>query len=315
MKLIETLKGVVAANAVFKTVAFILTLSLFIWVRDDRQASVVAFAPVRIVIPEGMELVSPPIDRVRLTVQGRWSDINGFDPTSVEPVQIEASRESDQVIPITSDMVSLPGGLRTTSIQPDALKVELEVQESKSVTIEPRIVGEPRENYRIGEPKTSPGSVELRGPASAISKMRSVATEPIDVSGQTQTIERQVQLRLDNSFVSYNRDIPITVTVPIETLEVQRTVQNIPIVVVNSRQPMTTKPAEISVTVRGPKAVVDELNSEDLHASIDMSGIKESGEQLFERQPVVKNLPPDIRLVDYHPKDVVVSANREEPSP
>lgn len=313
-RFMEIVRALAADNAVFKVVAFILTLSLFIWVRDDRQASVVAFAPLRIIIPDGMELVSPPLDRVRLTVRGRWSEVNSFNPTSVEPIQVETSREEEQLIPITAPMVRLPGGLRPTSIQPDVVKVQLEEELIKTVAIKPRIVGEPRENYRLGEIQVTPPRVEISGPKSAITAIENIMTEPIDIGGQAQTVRRQLQLRPDNPMVSYALSEPVSVVVPIETVEVQRTIQNIPVIIVNSPREAEVSPKTVSATVRGPKAAVDALASDSLQARIDMAGTESKPAGNFERQPLIKPLPQDVNLVDYYPKDVVVTTKAREPN-
>jgi len=313
-RILEVMRGMAAENWVFKAVAFILTLSLFIWVRDDRQASVVAFAPLRIVIPDGMELVSPPLDRVRLTVRGRWSEVNSFDPTSVDPIPVEATREAEQLIPITASMVRLPNGLRPTSIQPDVVKVRLEEEDRKTVRVKLRIVGEPRDNYRLGEIQIDPPQVGISGPKSAIADVDFISTEPIDVTGQSQTIRRQLQLRPENPMVSYELKEPLSVVIPIETVEVQRTLQNISVIIVNSPRPADVTPQTVSATVRGPKVAVDQLDPGSIQARVDMADTEAKPPGNFERQPVIKPLPSDVNLVDYFPKDVIVTTRPVQPS-
>lgn len=132
------LRDLFSANMPLKIVAFTLTLSLFIWVRDDRQASVVAVAPVRVMIPQGMVLTGDVVDRVRITVQGRWSDIEAFDPTSIRPIQLLPQETTEQqLLPITDEMIDLPGGLRSSTIQPDVLRVTLQPEKRKLVSIQP----------------------------------------------------------------------------------------------------------------------------------------------------------------------------------
>ncbi len=300
------MRDLLSANMPLKIVAFTLTLSLFIWVRDDRQASVVAVAPVRVMIPQGMVLTGDVVDRVRITVQGRWSDIEGFDPTSIRPIQLLPRETTDlQLLPISDDMIDLPAGLRSSTIQPDVLRVTLQPEKRKLITIQPRIVGEPPPGFELGEAQVKPQSIEFRGPASSIDTLQTVGTEPIDVTSVTQTIEREVTLITEDALVTYDLNTPIRVRVPIKTLEVPRVIQGIPVVALNAAPDTELRPTTISATVHGPKSVVDNLNPDQLQVTIDLGDETKRG--TFTRQPKIGNLPANVRLADYHPKDILVT--------
>jgi len=315
MKAPSIIRSIFIENAALKGVAFVLTLALFIWVRDDREATVVATAPVRIIIPENMVMVSAPVDRVRLTVRGRWSDVSRFDPTELQAISLEATDEHDQTIAISEDTVILPGSLQVVTLQPEMIRIQLEPLKRKAVKIQPRVVGQPRDSYRIGAIEVSPPILEFSGPENVIEAMDGVWTEPIDVSDRTQTIERRVQLRPDSPLVRHDIGASITVRIPIETLEVTRTLQNVQIMAVNTTKDVVIKPDTLTATVRGPKTAVDAFQAEDLLATVDLAPEERRGTGTFEKQPQIKNLPPNLTLVDFHPKDVIVTLRKPESDP
>lgn len=299
-------------NLTLKAAAFVITLVLFIWVRDDREATVVATAPVRLIIPENMVMVSAPVDRVRLTVRGRWSDVSRFDPTEVQAISLEASLEHDQTIVVSEDAVILPGSLQVVNIQPELIRLQLEPLRRKRVKIQPRVVGQPRDSYRLGAIEIEPAELEFSGPENVIEAMDAVWTEPIDISDRTQSIDRRVQVRPDSPLVRHDSNTPITIRIPIETLEVTRTVQNVQVRAVNTTKETTIFPASITATIRGPKPVVDAFDSESIFATIDLAVEERRGAGTFEKQPAIKNLPSNLTLVDFHPKDVIVTTRKPE---
>ena len=141
MKTSQFIHRFFVVNGSLKVIAFILTLALFIWVREDRESAVTGFVPVRLVIPEDQVITSEPVERVRVTVGGRWSDLTKFDPSQLPPVTLEVDSDSQGLVAITAEMLHLPAGLHVTSIQPSYVRIDLEPAASKTVTIRPRIVG------------------------------------------------------------------------------------------------------------------------------------------------------------------------------
>lgn len=313
MNLKAQIHGLFFENAALKGAAFIVTLVLFVWVRDDREATVVATAPVRIVIPEGMVMVTSPVDRVRLTVRGRWSDVSRFDPTELQAVTLEATGEREQTLSISEDAVILPGSLQVVTIQPEMIRLQLEPQERRIVRIQPRIVGQPKEAYRIGAVVVNPPEIEFSGPKNIIDDMEAVWTEPIDVSEISESIQRRVQLRPESPLVAFDANVNVSVRIPIETLEVTRTIQDIEIAAVNTTKDVVMRPPVISATVRGPKSMVDNTRKDQIMATIDLSAEERRGPGTFEKQPQIKNLPEGLTLVDFHPKDIIVTTTRPDP--
>lgn len=297
-------------NGSLKLIAFILTLSLFIWVREDRESAVTGHVPIRLVIPEEMVLVSEPVERVRVTVGGRWSDLNKFDPSQLSPITIDVDREADGLVGISTEMIRVPNGLRVTSIQPNYVRVELEPAETKSVEIRPRRVGDPGESFDLGEIQVSPPQIDITGPRSAVENLEYVWTEAVDVTDRTESFEKRVQLRIDDSFLQYDVDRPITVRVPIATQEVTRTIQDVSVEPVNTSYAVSVRPEIVTVTVRGPKPTVDKMNANTIYAAIDLTEESEKPPGTFSKQAKILNLPQDVALVQFYPTDFFITTKR-----
>ncbi len=304
---------VLMVNGSLKLIAFILTLSLFIWVREDRESAVTGHVPIRLVIPEGMVLVSEPVDRVRITVGGRWSDLNKFDPSQLPPITLAVSKDTAGLVGVSAEMIRVPSGLRVTSIQPNSVRVELEPAETKAVPIRPRRVGDPGASFDLGEMRVTPDKIEITGPQSSVRNLDFVWTEPVDVTDRTESFEKRVQLRIDDPFLQYDVERAITVRVPIATQEVTRTVQEVGVVGVNTSYAVDVRPEVVTVTLRGPKPTVDRMTSDTIYAAVDLTAESQKPPGRFTKSAKILNLPPDVNLVQFYPTEFLVTTHRVPP--
>src|SRR5207237_740904 len=72
----------------------------------------------------------------------------------------------------------------------------------------------PAAGYKA-KPSAAPDHVEVRGPASKLDDLKEIATEPVDVSGASATVQRTVLLSWAGDFVTFAPD-HVTVTVAFE---------------------------------------------------------------------------------------------------
>lgn len=313
--MIDGLRRLFVVNGSLKLIAFVLTLGLFIWVREDRESAVTGHVPIRLVIPEDSVLVSEPIERVRVTVGGRWSDLNKFDPSQLSPITLEVTATDDGLVGIDASMIRVPNGLRVTSIQPNYVRVDLEPAQTKDVEIRARRIGDPAPSYALGEIQLIPARIEVRGPRSSIETLEWVWTESLDVTDRTESFEKRVNLRIDDPLIQYDVDRPITARVTITTEEVTRTLQGVGVIAVNTTMSTSIRPDTVSVTVRGPKPTVDKLSPEGVYATVDLAEESTQGPGTFSKTARITNLPGDVSLVQFHPTEFIVTTRRppEEP--
>lgn len=288
-------------NLYLKAIAAILTLALYIWVSEDRETILSDTVPIRIVVPDDMVLVSEPPDRVRVTIRGRWSDVQRFDSTQLEPIRIDLSRtDLDRTINLSSNMVRLPPGLRVTSIDPGSIHVMLEPLTRKTVPITPAITGEPNPSYAIASLEVSPESATLVGPGSRLDRIASVPTEPVDITGRTRSLRRQVRIDTGDGLVSAETAEPVSLHVEIRTQEVTETFADVSVSAVNTNLQVAIEPATTDVTLRGPKPLIDGLTPGILRAEIDLGGSAETG--TYSREAEIVNVPPELEVVRVFPR-------------
>lgn len=168
------------------------------------------------------------------------------------------------------------GGVTLT---PAEMPIDVIIQQRPDVSelnVEPRIVGEAPSGYVRGNYNWEPKRIIVRGDLDAIAAMNgSAPTEPIDLTGRTETFTETVHLDLPEG-VTLPDPTDITITVEIEPVVVTREFAN---VAVQSQglDPadfrIFIQPERVNVLVRGPQAIVDGLAAEDVSVFAPLNGL------------------------------------------
>jgi len=147
----------------------------------------------------------------------------------------------------------------------------------------PTIKGEPLEGYVVaGSPDWTPKTVEVMGPAEDIDNRKPVELEPVDVTGTSQDIEAQYDLRgaLGKNLRLVNPDdstLTVSVTIePIITQEFTIPVSNLTVSGMLSGMQHAMITEEVTVTVSGRKTQVERMTT--VPGTLTLSDITEEGE-------------------------------------
>ncbi len=312
---ITTLKSFVRdlffENSYYKLFSLVLVATLYVWVLGDRDAELSVFVPLRVGVPEGMVLVNQPSDRVQVTLAGRWNSLQRFSQGDDIPtilVELEPTI-GEEVVPITPDMVQTPAGLTVRSVQPSFLDVELRERDTKTVPIRVRTVGKLPDGYKLGQISFTPRKVEVSGPRQEVARTEFVATEPVDVTNRTDTFTEDVRLRYESPMLRDALEGPVRVTVPIRTIEIEKTFEDIEVTAVNTTMRAEIVPSTVSVTLRGPREVIERFTPKQLLATLNMDSAEKQGAGVYQRNPNISNIPPGLTLVRSYPTDFKVTLN------
>ncbi len=293
-------------NLHLKVIALLLTLALYLWVSVDREVERTRYTQLRLDVPSRMVLVNDPPTKITVTVRGKWSNLNRLESSQLEPIRVPIDPDMGMRgrISLTPDMVDLPPGLRAVDVQPNVVQFHLEKRRTKIVAIRPRVVGDLPEGYKLEKTELTPERLEISGPESSLTKIPAVSTEPIDVQGHTASFTTEARPRIEDPLVEYHLDEPLVASVHIGAQKVERTFAGLKVEPVNADSSLvaSVKPTHVTVTFRGPKAILDHLDRNDLLASLDLSGEHASGPRTVEREVQIRNKPEGVELVSEQPR-------------
>lgn len=302
----QILRRVFLQNLPIKLVALLLTLALYLWVSVDREVEQTRYIPLRYSVQEQMVLVNDPPNKVAVTIRGKWSDLNQLDASQLDVVRvpIDAGMGTRGQLSLTPDMVDLPPGLRAVDVEPQSVQFRLEVRRTKVIPIHAKLVGDPPDGYRVEKISVNPQKITVSGPEQSLVQLAKISTAPVSIRDRTQTFSAQAYLRLDDPLVEYRLDKPAKVTVEIITQQVERTISDIPVEALNAdnARVKSVKPATISLSLRGPKSIMDTLDPEQFLASVDLAGETPQDARTVEREVMIRNIPNGVELLGKQPQ-------------
>ena len=178
------------------------------------------------------------------------------------------------VIPIDANNKEVLG----VTVAPAEVTITIDIQPRPDVTelsVVARLTGELPSGYLRRNYTWEPKTVGVRGDRSTIESMNGlIPTEPIDLTGKTQTFTQGVKLALPPG-VTLVEPVDISVTVEIEPILGSREFDNIPVLpqgLDTADFTITIQPDRVNVIVNGPQPVLDTLTASDISVIAPLSG-------------------------------------------
>lgn len=276
------------------------------------------------------EIVSKviPLDVEQSTNENTTRVVNTISPevsqVTVSGPSSAVGRVSNVILPVTIDSQSSTfsamftpyavdsSGQRVSEVTvlPNQIATRVELQSrGRVVSVIADVTGEPADGYTMSQRNVLPGTITVEGPDDVLDELLFVHTEPVDISGASQSVSRRVGLA----------DLPAGVTVidpPSGQVEVRVAIQDssstvqalpgLPVNVLNAPEgfDVVIEPQSIDVTVEGPVNTLSGMTTEDITVVVDVRGL-EAG--TYELRPVVALPNNGVRLSDTNPDTVMVS--------
>lgn len=304
----RSLREIVTNNLGLKLTSLVAAIVLFSIVRGAEDAQRSVFVDVVAVLPppsSGKMLVSELPDRVRLTLKGSRSQLNAIRPELMQPVQIDLTDTDLRYYYFAGDEFDVPAGITITQVAPASVPLQWAERLEKRLPVQPRVEGIPPEGTVLGAPPhVEPDTVTVVGPREELEGVRSVRTEPIDLSGlDVGAYVRRVPLQRVCTHCRFLEERPVEVRFELLRDLSERSLTALP-VVVEGGEAREIEPRVVSVTVRGLPREVDLVDPARVRAVVDVSG-QSAGSELL---PVsVQGLPPGIEVLSVEPAAVKVT--------
>lgn len=242
-------------------------------------------------VPSSIQVrVSGPRGLIRTLVQGRLTHI-------LDLAGVKAGR---QTFPLGAGIFEFPRGVQVTRVQPNPLVLTFTPAVTRTLSIEPVLLGSPPEGLELKSIKIRPAKVKVKGPESELDEMKFLPTVPLDLTALNRSTTLTTDLNFTDLHISLVDHAPILADVEIGPKPMQRTFEGIPVVA----QPLSAKlsPAQVNLTVQGPLLQVKNLEAKDLKAFVATSGLSSGRHRL----KVQVQLPPGLTVESISPQTILV---------
>nr|WP_082002750.1 diadenylate cyclase CdaA [Geobacter sp. OR-1] len=113
----------------------------------------------------------------------------------VADINLAKLREGISVLPIRTDDFKLPLGVVVTSVKPSSVRVHADRKVRKELRVKVKSIGRLAGSMHLRRIIAEPGSVTVEGPASVLSRLTDVETEPLDLAAirRNEVVEKPLQ--------------------------------------------------------------------------------------------------------------------------
>lgn len=254
-------------------------------------------------LPPQLEMVGEPPNVADVRIRGSSGALSRIAAGElVTIIDLRTARSGQRLFHLTTADVRAPFGIEVVQITPSNVSIRFEPSISKIVPVVPGVEGEPARGFVVGTVTAEPPTVELVGPASALSGVTDAITEPVSVAGATRTVvETAVTVGSPDPLVRLRQPVSARVTVNITPAPVEWDVADLFVQVRNATRPVQVVPRQVRVHVRGPADARSHVPT-DFDVSIDVTGLRPGQYDLPvrvvppSRIGITEVIPPQVRV-------------------
>ena len=289
-------------NFGLKAFSFGVALVMFIFVSLESTTPQDVEFPIEYRVANGMVVTGNPPDVLRATLQGPWANLRTWKTEDLQPVVIDLTNKVADThrVEIETEWIKPPAGMDVKAFRPAEVTVGVDRLLSSNFPVVVTYDKLPPLGFRISGEQVEPRTVTVSGPASMVIGIDDddIETRPLDLSGSQDDvdIEREVRFREPKPGL---RLMPRRVRLHIEIEEefVERTFDGIEVELLNGAPGMVAKPNEVTVTLKGPRRIVDKLQDDDVEIAVDALPEVGEGQTRFEKAVVLRNGSDNTLLV------------------
>lgn len=298
---------------------FSVVAACFLWYSInvlERDAERVVRLPVTIRrVAQGLMVTNPPVETVAVTLSGPRTILDSVDEEKTRlTVNLARARPGETQVELKPANVSpeLPKRIDVVRIQPARLRVLVERVSRKTLPVKVDLAGAPAFGYTVARSPATPSSVEVSGPATAVEELRTIRTEPIDLTGSTQSVTRDVLLQWLGDDVTVTPD-RVDVTIDLDETMASRTFEDVRVRLPGG-EAGKVEPPTVDLTIHGPEHLLHGFQIAEGSVSVDPNGLPIGRHRL----PVHVALPPRLEVVKLQPSEVwfnvTVAGAEDEPN-
>ncbi|RJQ19993.1 MAG: hypothetical protein C4560_05315 [Nitrospiraceae bacterium] len=188
-----------AQNIGLKVASFFLAAALWFFVILSGRSGTVIDVPIMYMnLPPDLEVVDFP-KAISVNIEGQERMLQNLRPHEVTAiVDLSNAKTGRSFLTLGRDNIRLPKTIEIMSIDPQTISLTIEQQLKKTVSVQPAIVGLPKQGFVVLGMEVAPDAVVIEGPRSIVSNIYNVKTEPIDITGLNRDLRYTAKINLTN---------------------------------------------------------------------------------------------------------------------
>jgi len=270
--------------------------------------------PIEVFIPSEYAHTAPYTKTTIIAIRGNAG--LGVEKLTVDDFEVVAMLVDENSIKINEPLnINLMYNKKGKALALDPLSVlmtpsRITIKVEKRITRTVEIVPDYKkpslpEGYYLTAYKLTPDKIRITGPESRVKAIDKITTEPIVLENRKKDFVINVKPLLPNSYVTTVDFSYLEYSATIAGILTEKSFENINIFFTNINDLMMIEnelPTGV-LTLKATENALKNLNPEKLRMSINAENIKQPGKYTLR---IITEIPPDIILSDYTPKEVVI---------
>jgi len=251
---------------------------------------------------QGMAAMTPFVNPGEVTITGAESLVNKVK-TAVVDLDISSSSETikkNVSVKVRDEEGKAVEGL---DIKPKSVDVEIPIEYTKIVVIEPDVVVNPAPGYIITNISTNPKDIHIVGKKEILDNLGSIKTERIELQEAKTFVDQQVSLVLPEGVELANKSETVRLNINIEKI-IEKPIEINNIVIKNLPDNLIEEyqPTKVNILVKGPESIVNTWNANDSFY-VDATGLSAG---LYELN-LMYNKPEEVQILHIEPVTISVT--------
>jgi YbbR domain-containing protein len=290
-------------NRLLKLFSILLAIALWFTVSgEERTETTITMALELANLHKNLMVTSEVPPALQVRVVGSRSMVNNLSQARLtQTLDLSGYKSGRHTFSLGPNSFSLPRGVQVVRIQPNPITLTLAATITRTLPIKPVLENNPAEGYELVSANPRPAQVIVKGPAPELAELQFISTLPIDLSFLKEHTVIATDLDFKNLHLALKDPVPILADLQIGPKTLTRTFPGIP--VLTGPQEARVSPAQVTLTLKGPWALVHNLKAEDLKARVDTRNLAPGRHRLT----VVVELPGGVSLEHSRPASVTVT--------
>jgi len=172
-------------NLPFKLVSLAIAILLWWTVGRDQPIEMPLTVPLEFQnAPANLEINSNYPFQARVTLRGPERVLQGMSPSEVNAVlDLQNSGPGERTFDLTPADIRVPRSVRVVEIVPSQFHISFDRSVSRTVPVQPRVIGTLVSGYDIAGVKTNPAQITIVGPERRVDAISAATTDPVDATG------------------------------------------------------------------------------------------------------------------------------------
>jgi YbbR domain-containing protein len=271
------------ANSPAKTISLFLAIFLFAFHNLNLLKTKSISSKLQIEGHTDMIITNIVPENVNVTLRGdekAIDDISGNDITTFIDLSPYTTKGSHRVpVKVIKSGAALNVDALEIAVEPVDIMLQFDNIAEKYITISPAVSGSLAEGYDIVSKKVTPGQLKVEGPASMITHINTITTEPVDISQRYKDFSVLLNIVSPGRLFTINGGGTVEYSVKISPVYIEKEFSGIPLAALNLNETFTAKitPETGGATLRGPYKDVINFSNANIPLTVDCSGINSEG--------------------------------------